>query len=109
MRIGVPSTFSKEDFKNLTNKKLNNDNFQQYKKLFIDNYKCPRGADEYSLKEGLSDELLAKLDYVLKRIEDKKQFDSVKDIAEYLRTLLEDKKYIVLFAYNGTGKTRLSV
>lgn len=109
MSINVPSAFSKEDFKKLTNKKLNNDNFQQYKKLFTDNYKCPKGADEYGLKEGLSDELLAKLDYVLKRIENKKQFDSVKDIAEYLRMLLEEKKYIVLFAYNGTGKTRLSV
>lgn len=108
MSINVPSNFSKEDFKKLTNKKLNNDNFQQYKKLFTDNYKCPRGAEEYSLKEGLSDELLAKLDYVLKRIEDKKQFDLIKDIAEYFRMLLEEKKYIVLFAYNGTGKTRLS-
>lgn len=109
MSINVPSAFSKEDFKKLTNKKLTNDNFQQYKKLFTDNYKCPRGAEEYSLKEGLSDELLAKLDYVLKRIEDKKQFDSIKDIAGYFRMLLEEKKYIVLFAYNGTGKTRLSV
>lgn len=109
MSIHVPTAFSKEDFKKLTNKKLNNDSFQQYKKLFTDNYKCPKGADEYSLKEGLSEELLAKLDYVLKRIEDKKQFDSIKDIAGYLRMLLEEKKYIVLFAYNGTGKTRLSV
>jgi len=109
MSINITSVFSKENFKKLTNKKLNNDNFQQYKKLFTDNYKCPRGAEEYSLKEGLSDELLAKLDYVLKRIEDKKQFDSIKDIAAYFRILLEEKKYIVLFAYNGTGKTRLSV
>lgn len=109
MSINVPSTFSKENFKKLTNKKLNNDSFRQYIKLFTDNYKCPRGAEEYSLKEGLSHELLAKLDYILKRIKDKKQFDSIKDIAEYFRLLLEDKKYIVLFAYNGTGKTRLSM
>ena len=109
MSIYVPSAFSKEEYKKLTNKKLNNDNFQQYKKLFTENYKCPRGSEEYSLKDGLSDELLAKLDYVLKRIEDKKQFDSIKDIAGYFRMLLEEKKYIVLFAYNGTGKTRLSV
>ena len=108
MSIHVPSAFSKEDFKKLTNKKLNNDNFKQYKKLFTDNYKCPKGADKYTLKEGLSGELLAKMDYILKKIEDRKQFDSIKDIAEYFRMLLEDKKYIVLFAYNGTGKTRLS-
>ena len=109
MSINVPDTFSKEDFKKLTNKKLNKENFQQYKKLFTENYKCPRGADEYSLKEDLSEELLTKLDYVLKRIENKKQFDSIKDIAQYFRMLLEEKKYVVLFAYNGTGKTRLSV
>lgn len=109
MNIHVPATLSKEDFKKLKNKKLNNDDFRQYIKLFTDNYKCPRGAVEYSLKEDLSDELLMQLDYILKRIEDKKKFDSIEDIADYFKMLLEDKKYIVLFAYNGTGKTRLSV
>lgn len=108
MSIYVPSNFSKEEFKKLTNKKLNNDNFRQYIKLFTENYKCPRGAEEYCLKEGLSEELLEKLDYVLKRI-GYNQFDSINDIAKYFRMLLEEKKYIVLFAYNGTGKTRLSV
>ena len=108
MSINLPSAFSKEDFKKLTNKRLTNNDFQQYKKLFTDNYKCPRGADVYSLKEGLSDKLLAKLDYVLKRIDDRKQFDSIQNIAEYFRMLLEEKNYVVLFAYNGTGKTRLS-
>lgn len=109
MSTSVPSSFSKEEFKRLTNKKLNNDSFQQYRKLFADQYKCPKGTDEYSLKEGLSDELLAKLDYVFKRIEDKKQFDLIKDIAVYFRMLLDEKNNIVLFAYNGTGKTRLSM
>jgi energy-coupling factor transporter ATP-binding protein EcfA2 len=108
MSTNIPTNFSRAEFKKLTDKKLNNDNFRQYKKLFTDNYKCPKGADEYRLKEGLSDELLAQLDYVLKRVEDKKQFNSLKEIAEYFRMLLEEKKYIVLFAYNGTGKTRLS-
>jgi len=108
MSINLPAKFSKEEFKKLTGKKLDNDEFQQYIKLFTENYKCPKGAEEYSLKEGLSDELRAKLDYVLKRIGDK-QFDSINDIAEYFRMLLEDKKNIVLFAYNGTGKTRLSM
>lgn len=30
-------------------------------------------------------------------------------LADYLRQKLEQKKYILLFAYNGTGKTRLSM
>jgi|GEM_PF-52035 len=108
MSIHVPTTFTKEEFKKLKNKKLNNDSFRQYIKLFTDNYKCPRGAEEYSLSEGLSDDLLAQLDFVLKRIDDRKHFDSIQEIVEYFRMLLEEKKYIVLFAYNGTGKTRLS-
>lgn len=107
MSINVPDKFTKEDFSKLTNKKLNNDDFQQYKKIISENYKKPRGSVEYSLKEGISPEVLAKIDFILKRVGNK-EFDSVKEIAEYFRMLLEEKKYIVLFAYNGTGKTRLS-
>lgn len=36
-------------------------------------------------------------------------FDSVEDVAAYLRDVLNRKMFILLFAYNGTGKTRLSV
>ncbi len=36
-------------------------------------------------------------------------FNSVEKIAVYLRKELESKKYLLLFAYNGTGKTRLSM
>jgi hypothetical protein len=108
MSINVPTKFTEAEFKNLKNKKLNNDNFRQYQKMFTDSYKHPKGSVEYSLKEGLSPEDLTKIDFILKRIGDK-QFDSLKDIAEYFRMLLDEKKYIVLFAYNGTGKTRLSV
>ncbi|KUO70697.1 MAG: anticodon nuclease [Desulfosporosinus sp. BRH_c37] len=107
MSYNVPSKIAKESFKTMILKKLNNDKFSHYKKMFNDNYKCPRNSEEYTLKENLSDDLLAKLDYVLKRI-GHNQFDTIKDIAEYFRMLLDEKKYIVLFAYNGTGKTRLS-
>lgn len=36
-------------------------------------------------------------------------FDNLEPIANHLRERLEQKKYILLFAYNGTGKTRLSM
>lgn len=36
-------------------------------------------------------------------------FDNLDEIATHLRKKLEEKKYILLFAYNGTGKTRLSM
>lgn len=108
MSINVPDRFTKEEFNKLTNKKLNNDNFQQYKKIITENYRKARGSVEYTLKDGISLEVMVKIDFILKRIGDR-EFDSVKEIAEYFRMLLEEKKYIVLFAYNGTGKTRLSV
>jgi len=108
MSINIPSKFTKEEFNKLINKKLNNDDFQQYKKIFTNNYKKSKGSVEYALKEGLSTEVLKKIDFILKRIGDK-QFNSLKETAEYFRLLLDEKKYIALFAYNGTGKTRLSV
>lgn len=37
------------------------------------------------------------------------QFESIEDVAKHLRHELESKKTILLFAYNGTGKTRLSM
>lgn len=36
-------------------------------------------------------------------------FSSVNELAIYLRQKLKNKKYLLLFAYNGTGKTRLSM
>lgn len=36
-------------------------------------------------------------------------FSSLNDLAKYLRSELEEKKFILLYAYNGTGKTRLSM
>ena len=109
MSISVPGKFTEVEFNNLKNKKLNNDNFRQYQRLFTDNYKKPRGAVEHTLKEGLSEQEHVKLDYVLKRIGYNNQYDTLEDISKYFRMLLDEKKCIVLFAYNGTGKTRLSV
>tara|TARA_R100001143_G_scaffold60215_1_gene59494 strand:- start:6323 stop:7435 length:1113 start_codon:yes stop_codon:yes gene_type:complete len=36
-------------------------------------------------------------------------FDGLNAIATHLRERLENKKYVLLFAFNGTGKTRLSM
>lgn len=36
-------------------------------------------------------------------------FTTLEELAEHLRRRLDQKKYILLFAYNGTGKTRLSM
>lgn len=36
-------------------------------------------------------------------------FEHLSEVASHLRNKLDDKKYVLLFAYNGTGKTRLSM
>lgn len=36
-------------------------------------------------------------------------FANLDAVASHLRSKLDDKKYVLLFAYNGTGKTRLSM
>ena len=112
MSMNIPKSFTKEEFQKLTNKTLGNkpqenNPFQQYKKIITDNYKKERTSGNYILKEGLSNEELTKIDFIFKRI-GYKEFNSIREIAEYFKRLLEEKKYIVLFAYNGTGKTRLS-
>jgi putative anticodon nuclease len=112
MSLNIPKSFTKEAFQKLINKTLGNkpqDNnpFQQYKKIITDNYEKDEGSGNYILKEGISNEALANIDFIFKRI-GYKEFNSIREIAEYFKRLLDEKKYIVLFAYNGTGKTRLS-
>jgi tRNA A37 threonylcarbamoyladenosine biosynthesis protein TsaE len=36
-------------------------------------------------------------------------FANLDELATYLRQELENKKFMLLYAYNGTGKTRLSM
>ena len=107
MSLNIPKSFTKEEFQKLTNKTLGNDEFQHYKKIITENYKKDKTSGNYILKENISQELLVNIDFIFKRIGHKK-FSSIKEIAEYFKKLLDEKKYIVLFAYNGTGKTRLS-
>lgn len=110
MSVNVPEKFSKEDYKRLTNKILNTPDFQQYKSIVTNNYKRSDDRTEYILKkDSLTEQVSNKLNFIFKRIGDA-QFDNLEETAEYLRLLLneEKKKCIMIFAYNGTGKTRLS-
>lgn len=109
MSLNVPEIISKEEYKKLTNKTLNAPDFQQYKSIVTNNYKRSNDRTEYHLKEGLTEQVLIKLDFIFKRIGEP-QFENLEEIAKYFRMILDEerKKYILLFAYNGTGKTRLS-
>ena len=107
MSVNVPERLSKQEYNGLLNG-LQKYDLTKYTKLIRENYKKPKGETEYSLKENIEESVRINLDYVFKRMSDKQEFDSLQEIARYLRALLEDKKYVLLFAYNGTGKTRLS-
>ena len=107
MSINVPEKLSKQEYNDLLND-LKKYDLTKYTDLIKENYKKPKGETEYSLKDGIAEPIRINLDYVLKRMSDKQAFDNLQEIARYLRMLLEDKKYVLLFAYNGTGKTRLS-
>ena len=107
MSVNVPERLSKQEYNGLLNG-LQKYDLTKYTKLIRENYKKPKGETEYSLKDNIEESVCINLDYVFKRMSDKQEFDSLQEIARYLRALLEDKKYVLLFAYNGTGKTRLS-
>lgn len=107
MRMNVPERLSKKEYTDILNS-LQKYELTKYTDLFKENYKKPKGETEYFLKDSIDEPDRIKLYYALKRMSDKQEFENLKEIAQYLRMLLEDKKYVLLFAYNGTGKTRLS-
>lgn len=107
MSINIPERLSKQEYNYLLNG-LKNCDLTKYTDLIKENYKKPKGKTEYFLKDNIEEPVRINLDYVLKRMSGKQEFESLQEIARYLRMLLEDKKYVLLFAYNGTGKTRLS-
>lgn len=92
----------KADFEDKILSKLN----KADKALFESNYAFDGVEDVYKLKDGLSGDIIRKLIFKLQSISFL-SFLSIEETAEYLREL--DKKYILIFAYNCTGKTRLSM
>lgn len=107
--MNIPEKLSKAEYNDLLNS-LKEYDLTKYTGLIRDNYKKHRieSEIEYILKSDIDLSLRKTLDYVFKRIMNKKPFNNLEEIAVYLRNLLDDKKYILIFAYNGTGKTRLS-
>ena len=109
MSMKVPEAFSKAEFARLRDKTLSTEEFKQYRSLVTNSYKRTEDRTEFRLRDEISEEVRANLAFVFKRISDMK-FDSLEEIARYFRGMLnvDQKKFILLFAYNGTGKTRLS-
>ena len=95
-------------FRNEILKKLNKEEFQQkgYRAIIQNNYTYNRDDSEYTLKEGIEEPVSKSILHILKTI-GYLPLQSLDDVAEHIREA--NKKYTLLYAYNGVGKTRLSV
>lgn len=97
----------KEIISNIKNKELKDD-----KELILSSYTLEN--DKYTLKENIQEEDTRKVIKSLKKI-GFLPYESIKDLATRLKEDLQmnanskDYKFLLLFAYNGTGKTRLSM
>ncbi|MDD4972056.1 MAG: anticodon nuclease [Paludibacter sp.] len=99
------SSLKKDIFKRDILNKLNKKEFQDFKKTIQNNYRFDNYEDIYILKEGLDENTFNYIVHILKTI-GFLSFESLDEIAAHIREL--NKKYTLLYAYNGVGKTRLS-
>lgn len=79
-----------------------------YLDKFTKSYKYDILSNEYILKPNISQKKKEDLEFIYFYFYKKKSFKSVNMCAEFLRKSLVFKDVISLFAYNSTGKTRLS-
>lgn len=98
----------KEVFKKEILNKLNKKEFQEkgYKQTIINNYKFNNDDGVYYLNEGLDGKTIKNIAHILITI-GFLPFELLEDIVDHIREF--NKKFTLLYAYNGIGKTRLSV
>lgn len=109
MSSEVPAKIQSDVYNNNILKKINQKAYKNlgYEDLLGGNYSFKADTKEYILKDGISEDVIAEINFILKRI-GYIQFDTLEELSSYFRKLLNIKKFILLFAYNGVGKTRLS-
>lgn len=95
--------YKKEVLRKLDKPEFKNGDFR---KTIIDSYSLNAEKDVHILNEGLDENTTKKIIKILKTV-GYLPFESFKEIVNHIKEI--DKKYTLLFAYNGTGKTRLSM
>jgi hypothetical protein len=101
----IPISFSKSHFeKNIISKVRGNPN----KKLLRRAYQLDVGEELYKLIDGLDIETNEEVEHQLIKA-GLLRLESLEKVATTVRKILDKKRYMLLFAYNGTGKTRLSM
>jgi hypothetical protein len=95
-------------FKNEILKKLNKKEFQEkrYKTVIQKNYTYDKENREYNLNEGIEEPVTKSILHILKTI-GFLTLETLEDISDNIREF--GKKFTLLYAYNGVGKTRLSL
>ncbi len=97
-------------FRNEILKKLNKNEFIEkgYRAIMQGNYTLQNGENYsyYRLNDGIAEPVLKSILHILKTI-DYLPLETLEEVAVYLREF--NKKYTLLYAFNGVGKTRLSV
>lgn len=79
-----------------------------YLNNFIESYKHKKLSNEYILRANVSQKKKEDIEFVYSYFDKSRSFTNIDDCAKFLRKTLSFKNVISIFAYNSTGKTRLS-
>ncbi|WP_207383359.1 hypothetical protein [Pseudoalteromonas distincta] len=105
MPHNIPVKFSKDFFEKEVLPKVQNKAHKNYlKELYV----LSHDKENYLLPAGLKEDSSLKLNHIL-AISGVIDFKGLEDVAIAFREELKSKDKILLYAYNGTGKTRLSM
>ncbi len=92
--------------KKISNKPNKKEFEKHYKSILDENYVYNTKERVYNLKQDLNEPTINSIIFTLKSV-GFLPFEALDEIVKYIRTL--ENKYFLLFAYNGIGKTRLSM
>lgn len=100
----IPASFPKVHFENQIIPKIQG---KANKKLLKGTYQLSGDGELYQLNDDLDDDATQEIEHQLIKA-GLLGVESLEKVAATIRLLLDKKRYMLLFAYNGTGKTRLS-
>lgn len=98
-----------EDYNNLIKKIESNNRLNSiYSDIIKNYYDYNTELQKYILIENVSENIKDRILFLFKYFEKRKSYKNTYELAKSIRYNLEFKKVISIFAYNSTGKTRLS-